>query len=395
MAVMSKTPVLLWRGVAGEAKRRGGVVLRGLAGGRNAAQGSPLASHRALSPSGSRSGVGSGPTKMQRQAVASTAVSHQPQAHLKAATGAGQCPSAHGGPQGMMAQASGNHGVVNPQRWVPPGRWLQPKEIDNYHKVEYSMREWPRRPMPVSVDAALRSMTSSRTFSLDDNLLHRIANRMWEMPKPRVCETMHTGKRAAVMVPLCNVDGEPSVLFTLRSQHVSTHKGQVSFPGGHLDLNDECMEGCANRECLEELGVRVQAPEERRLWEAEWRERPYYPRSNVLGRLPNCVAITGTLVTPVVGYLGDIKISDLDDTFCRAEIDEVFSISLKDLLNPKNVIHETINMGNHMPAFVCGRHKVWGLTAYILHHFLMEVVVPSMLAPRRPRTSDANGPARS
>jgi len=252
--------------------------------------------------------------------------------------------------------------------------------------------------MPVSVDAALKAVTASSQFTLDDDLLFRIANRMFEMPKPRVCETMHTGKRAAVLVPLCEVDGEPSVLFTLRSQNVSTHKGQVSFPGGHLDLEDECMEGCANRECLEELGIRVQAPEERALWEAEWRERPYFPRSNILGRLPNCVAITGTLVTPVVGNLGSIKISDLDDKFCRAEIDEVFSITLKDLLNPRNVVHESIHMGNHMPAFVCGTHKVWGLTAYILHHFLMEVAVPSLLSRRRlPRgvDSSANGPARS
>ena len=45
---------------------------------------------------------------------------------------------------------------------------------------------------------------------------------------------------------------------------------------------DECMEGCANRECLEELGVRVEAPLERALWEAEWKHRPYFPQSNIL-----------------------------------------------------------------------------------------------------------------
>jgi 8-oxo-dGTP pyrophosphatase MutT (NUDIX family) len=73
--------------------------------------------------------------------------------------------------------------------------------------------------------------------------------RMFDMPKPRIEPELHTGKRAAVMLPLCHVKGEPAVLFTLRSQNVGTHKGQVSFPGGHLDLNDECMEGCAQREC--------------------------------------------------------------------------------------------------------------------------------------------------
>ena len=32
-----------------------------------------------------------------------------------------------------------------------------------------------------------------------------------------------------------------------------------------------------------------------------------------------------------------------------------------------------------MPAFVSGKHRVWGLTAYILHHFLMNIMLPSLL----------------
>jgi hypothetical protein len=35
--------------------------------------------------------------------------------------------------------------------------------------------------------------------------------------------------------------------------------------------------------------------------------------------------------------------------------------------------------GTRMPAFVSGRHRVWGLTAYILHHFLMNIMLPSLL----------------
>lgn len=41
--------------------------------------------------------------------------------------------------------------------------------------------------------------------------------------------------RAAVLVPLCNVGGQPSVLFTVRTHRVSSHKGQVAFPGGYQD----------------------------------------------------------------------------------------------------------------------------------------------------------------
>jgi len=60
-------------------------------------------------------------------------------------------------------------------------------------------------------------------------------------------------RRAAVMMPLCNVDGHASCLFTKRSESVGTHKGQVSFPGGHLD-NDETPIQAALREQVEELG---------------------------------------------------------------------------------------------------------------------------------------------
>jgi hypothetical protein len=42
-------------------------------------------------------------------------------------------------------------------------------------------------------------------------------------------------RRAAVFIPLCNVHGAASVLFTVRSHAVGTHKGQVSFPGGHRE----------------------------------------------------------------------------------------------------------------------------------------------------------------
>jgi hypothetical protein len=40
-----------------------------------------------------------------------------------------------------------------------------------------------------------------------------------------------TSRKAAVLIPLCMFKGLPSVLFTLRSSRVSTHKNQVSFPG--------------------------------------------------------------------------------------------------------------------------------------------------------------------
>lgn len=54
-------------------------------------------------------------------------------------------------------------------------------------------------------------------------------------PHRRRLSPVEGTRRAAVFIPLCNVHGVASVLFTLRSHSVGTHKGQVSFPGGHRE----------------------------------------------------------------------------------------------------------------------------------------------------------------
>ena len=63
-------------------------------------------------------------------------------------------------------------------------------------------------------------------------------------------------KRAAVLIPLCNRHGVPSILFTLRSTSVGTHKGQVSFPGGHINDGETAVEASI-RETKEELGSTI------------------------------------------------------------------------------------------------------------------------------------------
>ncbi len=56
-----------------------------------------------------------------------------------------------------------------------------------------------------------------------------------------------------MLLPLCERDGVPCVLFTVRTDSVGTHKGQVSFPGGMMDAG-ESPEQAARREALEEIG---------------------------------------------------------------------------------------------------------------------------------------------
>ncbi|PPQ62886.1 hypothetical protein CVT24_006284 [Panaeolus cyanescens] len=69
-----------------------------------------------------------------------------------------------------------------------------------------------------------------------------------------------TGKvnNAAVLIPFCNVAGEPSILLEIRAKSLRSHSGEISFPGGRIDdcpQTDESFLYGALRETHEELGV--------------------------------------------------------------------------------------------------------------------------------------------
>jgi len=63
-------------------------------------------------------------------------------------------------------------------------------------------------------------------------------------------------KKAAVLVLLINRDSTPHVVLTERSDMVSTHKGQISFPGGSFDETDSSLLETALRETEEEIGIK-------------------------------------------------------------------------------------------------------------------------------------------
>ena len=60
---------------------------------------------------------------------------------------------------------------------------------------------------------------------------------------------------AAVLVPIFLKEGSPHILLTLRSEQVPTHKGQVAFPGGKQEDDDQDIAATALREAHEEVGL--------------------------------------------------------------------------------------------------------------------------------------------
>ena len=169
-------------------------------------------------------------------------------------------------------------------------------------------------------------------------------------------------RRAAVLVPICVVDGELSCVFCVRSAAVSTHKSQVSFPGGHRE-DGESAADAALRETAEEFGERFRAGFE------------------VVDRCLPIPAITGTVVDAIVAtreapvdLLADVSRSE-------DEVDAVFSLPLSHLLEHREV-RDYGNRGQ-LPVFAGGPEEIWGLTAYILDGVLERLVKPCWKQPTR------------
>lgn len=153
---------------------------------------------------------------------------------------------------------------------------------------------------------------------------------------------------AAVLVPICVVGNEVCLLYTLRSLNLSTHSGQVSFPGGRID-NDESEYEAAVRETEEEIGV---PPHQIDIWTKMCKVRGRDKR---------------VIITPVVGELKDIDVKQLRPN--ESEVAEIFTVPMRVLCDKENhasFIYQDINT----PIFICGKHKVWGITAIITHLFL-------------------------
>lgn len=180
--------------------------------------------------------------------------------------------------------------------------------------------------------------------------LERIRKRLSRLPRQI---TKAYSARAAVVIPLCTFEGEPSVLFTLRSLTVGKHKGEVCFPGGMVDPHDSCIEGTCLREMNEEVGLAPESVDVLGVLRCDW---------------SSVTSITGIAVTPVVGFTGEM--SDRSVAINEDEVESLFTVPLRDLMNEDNWVRHS----NATPVFTGGPHVIWGLTAYLLDICLSEVL---------------------
>ena len=156
-------------------------------------------------------------------------------------------------------------------------------------------------------------------------------------------------KKAAVLIAV--TDGsEPELIYTLRSNKVGTHGGEVSFPGGMYEEEDGDLKFTALRESEEETGLDIS-------------------KVDLLGPTDTVVSRFNISVTPYVGIVpNDIKLNNNSD-----EIEACFRVPVKFLLQDKRFRNDEINRNGDiffMPAYKYDSYIIWGLTAMMTVDFL-------------------------
>ena len=166
------------------------------------------------------------------------------------------------------------------------------------------------------------------------------------------------GRAAAILVPLLPRPDGLHVLFTERSKELRSHAGQISFPGGSVDVTDADVRAAALREAREEVGLREEHVE-------------------VLGTLDDCPTfVTGYVITPVVGVIDPVAFT-AEGRYpwqpSPAEIASLHELPLRDFQDPANLrIEEREHEGlkHQLYWYTVQGAVVWGATARILNQLI-------------------------
>jgi 8-oxo-dGTP pyrophosphatase MutT (NUDIX family) len=155
---------------------------------------------------------------------------------------------------------------------------------------------------------------------------------------------------AAVVIPLLNIDGQASILFEYRSQHLRRHGGEISFPGGYIEQLESPWES-AKRECKEELNWHI-------------KDTSYVSSMGLWHNRKSDVLVHSFVVLDEQLHLSCLK--------TNVEVDHIFTTSLATLYSPGCKVYKHLHRGWPLTPFfkVDENHTIWGFTGYVLDAFL-------------------------
>jgi 8-oxo-dGTP pyrophosphatase MutT (NUDIX family) len=150
-----------------------------------------------------------------------------------------------------------------------------------------------------------------------------------------------------VLIPVVD-HPEPTVLLTLRTSGLSTHAGQIAFPGGRIDPSDVSPLAAALREAEEEIGLEQSVIEP-------------------LGYLRPYLSGTGFRIVPTVARIAPgfaLRINP-------KEVEDTFEVPLAFLMGPENHQQHSREWRGMMRTYYAmpfGERYIWGVTAGILRN---------------------------
>jgi 8-oxo-dGTP pyrophosphatase MutT (NUDIX family) len=157
------------------------------------------------------------------------------------------------------------------------------------------------------------------------------------------CENQPDPQKAAVLVILYPKNNKTHVLMTKRALHLRSHAGEISFPGGVYEVDeDDDLLATALRETNEEIGVKIET-------------------SKVIAELPIVNTRFGFEITPFVCVISETLEFDPEED----EVYEILEIPFTPLLASQQRDVD-FSSEKDMVMYWFKHHRIWGASAKIL-----------------------------
>jgi 8-oxo-dGTP pyrophosphatase MutT (NUDIX family) len=158
-------------------------------------------------------------------------------------------------------------------------------------------------------------------------------------------------RESAVLILFYPSKNKIFIPLILRPQYDGVHGGQMAFPGGRAEKEDENLTRTAMREAQEEIGVRL-------------------TDIRVIGQLTKLyIPPSNFYVQPIIGYM-----SHKPDFYPDArEVDRVIEVQLEEIINPEIIGRKILNVRGvevDVPFYQIQEHTVWGATAMMISELL-------------------------
>jgi len=165
-----------------------------------------------------------------------------------------------------------------------------------------------------------------------------------------------TPRNSAVLICFFPKNGETHLIMIKRAVDETVHSGQIAFPGGKAEKEDDSLENTALRETFEEVGIQPQQIE-------------------IIGKLTDLyIPPSNYLVAPFVGIL-----QEEPHITPNYEVDRALIIPLSDLMNQANCMEKTISVRSiqlQVPCYTLDGEIIWGASSMMLAELLEVLNLP-------------------